>query len=288
MDTLYATTAPSDRVVAVASEGQELEPEILTKTTPSAYNQVNRNRLKIALLIVGGMVVGIGISNGEKIKDYFIRPATDTMKTDANTDTATTPAPTQSPIFNDDFTADKQIRDAYLDKSFEAIDTQRGRLDETAADGVLNDAKAENKSKGTPYEVYLMRRINRVIAEGRMLVGQGVDLSSSEGIRKGWIWLGQSKALLIAWKRVINLNAQLLADGKITPQYTATGNLAAVLENIVVAVERGAVVRGSEYEQLLRNQYQAEQEMKKQAELLKLQRQTEKAQAKSEGKTNGK
>ncbi|MGE5659725.1 MAG: hypothetical protein ACM37W_24290 [Actinomycetota bacterium] len=285
-DTLYSASDPPSRNGKHPAIQQELGEEIAPKMQGNPKVEVNRNRLKTGLLLLGALMAGIAISNGQQIKEHFIKPLPQ-PETEAAPTSEATPSPEVTPIFADDFNSDKQIRDAYIDKSFEAIDTQRGRIDETAADGVLNDARAENKSKGTPYEVYLMRRINRAIAEGRLLVGQGVDLTSPEGIRKGWIWLGEAKGLLIAWRRIIDLNSQLLSEGKITPKYTATANLAAVLSEMVVAVERGALVRSGEFEQVLRNQFQAEQERKKQEELLKLQQQAEEAK-KQEGKGHGK
>ncbi|MGE5659062.1 MAG: hypothetical protein ACM37W_20905 [Actinomycetota bacterium] len=285
-DTLYSANDPPSRNGKHPAIQQELEGEIAHKMQGNPKVEVSKNRLKTGLLLLGALMAGIAISNGQQIKEHFIKPIPQPEAESSPTPEAS-PSPKSSPIFADEFNSDKQIRDAYIDKSFEAIDTQRGRIDETAADGVLNDARAENKSKGTPYEVYLMRRINRAIAEGRLLVGQGVDLTSPEGIRKGWIWLGEAKGLLIAWKRIIDLNSELLTEGKITPQVTGTANLAAVLAQMVVAVERGAIVRSGEFEQVLRNQFQAEQERKKQEELLRLQKQAEEAKKKG-GKGNGK
>lgn len=254
-------------------------------------------RLKLALIVVSSLVLGVAIANAVNLKPYLVGSGDKTLQaqptespspdTQATTDSHP-PQETSVPEFVD-VDPNLDLRNAYIDRAIEAAESQRRLVDETAADAILADARKANKVRGVDYQLYVLQRVTAAKNEVNNLIASGMDLTSTEGIRKTWILTSQLRALSIAWQRVNTQDSRLLADRVVVPNFSVIADIATITSEMDHASEYAIKVRSNTNQQIQRNQKILD-DIRAKEQLKLLQKQKSEAQQVSDkgGDTNGK
>lgn len=250
--------------------------------TPIKPSTNNGKYFRITLILTGTLGLGFLLSSSPKIASQFF-PTGKPLGETETTEQAEMPqaAPQNTPL-PDPLSQESEIgslelmREAFSDNLDASIGTQRERVDNAMADLFITQAKSENRTKGTPYEIFLFRKINSKNAEVTRLVAKGVDVTSYNALKNFAIKTAEFRGLLIAYRRAKTENELLLQNGKVTPQQaSATPNYAPIIEQANSFAETGMLVRELGFEQAIRNEQQRKEQQAKIEALLIQQRKLE-------------
>ena len=212
------------------------------------------NRYRLGALVVLLILLGIGSSlllNRPQGKGLVLPNA----PTDAATPSAAAPAtPIVAGTPLPQLDATLTSRNVALDMALKESEGQREALDLARRDYLLTQADGEMKKNGTPVEVWLIRRLGVQTLELRRALGKGGQFS------------GQAKQIATARALVGDARAVLLAlQAEWQNPNTAPGRSrvapAILAKQMNDLTELARVVREASYEQQLRNEERAQEQV---------------------------
>jgi len=254
----------------------------LPAKTPTKPKTNNTKYVRITLILAAVFGGGVLASSSPKIASQFFPTGKPLGETEATEQAQIPePAPQIDPLI-DPLTQESEIgnletlRESFADNLDSSIAEQRERIDNAMADILINQAKQQNKKDGTPYEVFLFRKINRKNAEITQFVAKGADVTSYKGLTEFMAKSSEFRGLLLAYRRAKTENELLLQNGKVTPQQaSATPNYAPILEQSNGFTQAGMLARELGFEQAIRNDYQRKEQQAKIEALMKEQHKLE-------------
>ena len=237
---------PDDTVQQLLQQMEQVSPH----PPPLPQRTVSRYRLAAGIALV--ILLGVGSSlwlNRLQGKGLVLENAPTATPSVASIATPPVAPPPQ-------LDATVAARNDALDKALKESDTQQTAIDAARRDFLLEQAQIETQAKGTPIQVWLIRRLNAQVLELRRTVGKGGEFSgNAQQIAIARALVGDSKATLLALQAGLNDTAQ---DAPLRHR-VAPALLTKTMSDLA---ELTRLIREADYEQQLHNEEQDRQNTK--------------------------